>query len=79
LELTFIQLVLSITLVTDWCEIHENVVLSWDHILSTVETLEDLGHFSRVVGLRSEVEIIKLTSRLHDYDDIIIETVSLSN
>jgi hypothetical protein len=64
---------------TNWSEINEVVVLGWDDILSTVLTLEDLGHYLRVVGLMLEVEIKISTSGLHDNDDIIIETTALSN
>jgi len=79
LELSFGQCCLISGFITNWSEINENVVLSWDDILSTELTLEDLGHLEWVVGLRSEVEIKIFTSGLHNNNHIIIESKTLSD
>lgn len=79
LEFTLGQIFLAGQLVTDRCEVNENIVLGWNDVLSSEVTLEHLGHFFGVIGLRSKVKIKVLSSRLNDDDNVVVETVTLGN
>lgn len=57
---------------------HKNIILSWNDILGARGALSDLGHLLRIVGLRSEIEIIKLISRLDDKNHIIVKPFGFS-
>ena len=64
--------------VANWCKAHKDIILSWNDILVAWATLSNLGHLLRVISLRSEIEIIKLASRLNNKNHIIVKPFGVS-